>query len=420
MLNFWIICALFLVVALIIILPALLAKKPQADIDRKKINRTVYEKKLTELELDKSNDLIDNEQFEIAKADLKHGLLDDLEDEEEKLIKNSNKLVPILVILLVPLAAVLTYLNLDNGLQSLSPEFQKQLQVEQGQQQNDSASVDKAIETLKQKLQQDPNNLDDWIFLGRSLLVSERFSEAVTAFAKANELSKGANPNVLVSYGEAQGFADGQQFDQNSLNLFTKALQIDPKHERGLWYAGFASYQLEDFENSVAYWQRLIATVPDEQEKVKSALLVYLNDAKQKAGIEILSDAEINGSETEAAIQQASSSIIVNASLSDMLKSNVSDTDTVFIYARAINGPKMPLALVKMTAGDLPATVTLDDSVSMMPSMALSSMQQVEVIARISKSGQAIMQPGDIFGSVQPIATNSSETVDVVINEHAP
>ena len=80
----------------------------------------------------------------------------------------------------------------------------------------------------------------------------------------------------------------------------------------------------------------------------------------------------------------------------------------------------MPLALVKKTAGDLPTTVTLDDSVSMMPSMTLSSMEQVEVIARISKSGQAIMQSGDIFGSIQPVSTNKSETVDVTISELAP
>ncbi len=420
MLNFWIICALFLIVALIIILPALLAKKPQADVDRKKINRAVYEKKLTELELDKNNDLIDAEQFESAKADLQHGLLDDIEIQEEKQIKNRNKLVPILVILIVPLAAVLIYLNLENGLQSLSPEFQKQLQAEQGQQLNDMGSVEQAIETLKQKLEKDPSNLDDWLFLGRSLLVSEKFTEAVSAFAKANEITNGADPNVLVSYGEAQGFANDQRFDQNSLNLFAKALQIDPKHERGLWYAGFASYQLEEFNNSVNYWQRLLDTVPVEQEDVKSALLVYLNDAKQKAGIEIASasskPSEVDGQSTE----NANSSIVVNATLSDELRGKVSDSDTLFIYARAINGPKMPLALVKMTAGDLPATVTLDDSVSMIPNMALSSMQQVEVIARISKSGQAIMQPGDIFGSVKPIATNSMEKVDVVITELAP
>jgi len=434
MLSFWIICALFLVVALIIILPALLAKGLHADVDRKKINRAVYEKKLTELELDKGNDLIDDEQFEIAKADLQHGLLDDLEDDtstgEAQQIKNRNRLIPVLIILLLPVATVLIYLGLDNGLRSLSPEFEKQLQAEQsqaaGQGANDVRSVEKAIETLKQKLQQDPNNLDDWLFLGKSLLVSEKFTEAVTAFAKANEVSKGANPDVLVSYGEAQGFANGQKFDQDSLNLFTKALQIDPKHERGLWYAGFASYQLEDFKNSAEYWQRLLNTVPAEQEEVKSALLVYLNDAKQKAGIEIANKGGNEGANEDAdqtpevTSENADSSIVVNASLSDELKNKVDNSDTLFIYARAINGPKMPLALVKMTAGDLPTTVTLDDSVSMIPSMTLSSMRQVEVVARISKSGQAITQPGDIFGSVQPITTNSLETVDVVITELAP
>ena len=161
--------------------------------------------------------------------------------------------------------------------------------------------------------------------------------------------------------------------------------------------------------------------MPSNQIEVRNALVKYLNDAKQKAGIEISDDSVI--ADNSATIQQAEgakSSIIVNVSLSDELHKTFVNSDTLFIYARAMNGPKMPLALVKMTAGDLPTTVTLDDSVSMMPSMTLSSMEQVEVIARISKSGQAVMQSGDIFGTVKSVKTNQSETVDIVISELAP
>ena len=114
------------------------------------------------------------------------------------------------------------------------------------------------------------------------------------------------------------------------------------------------------------------------------------------------------------------SKITVNVMMSSELQNTSVNTDTLFIYARAMKGPKMPLALVKITAGDLPTTVTLDDSVSMMPSMPLSSMEEVEVIARISKSGQAVKQSGDLFGSVQSVKTDHSETVDVLISELVP
>ena len=200
------------------------------------------------------------------------------------------------------------------------------------------------------------------------------------------------------------------------MSLFSKALQIQPNNERGLWYAGMAAYQLQDYKQSVEYWEKLIQQVPDDQAEVRTALGKYLDDAKQKAGIEI---AEATESSSESS-DNNKAKVVVNVSLSDELLKNTVNSDTLFIYARAMNGPKMPLALVKMTAGDLPTTVTLDDSVSMMPSMTLSSMDQVEIIARISKSGQAVMQTGDKFGSVQSVSTNQSETVDVVISELVP
>ena len=416
MVSFWVVCALLLVVALVIVLPSLLAKEPQADIDRQKINRAVFDKKLSELERDLNQDLIDKEQFELAKIDLQRTLIDDLEGQQPLIIKKSNKVFPIIIVLAIPTVAVLTYLKINNGLQSLSPEFQTQLQA---QQQGQMSSVDQAIASLEQKLKQDPNNLDGWRMLGRSYLISEKFDAAIKAYAKANEITNGANPNVLVEYGEAKGFAAGQKFGQ-TLELFKKALQIDPKHERGLWYAGLAAFQLQDYKSSVMYWERLMQQVPSDQPEVKNALLVYLNDAKQKAGIEIAEAPKADDQTNANQSTDSKASITVNVSLSEKLKDKIVNSDTLFIYARAQQGPKMPLALVKMTAGDLPTTVTLDDSVSMIPTMTLSSMERVEVIARISKSGQAIMQSGDIYGSVQPVITNKFETVDVVISELAP
>ncbi len=417
MISFWLICALLLIVALVIILPSLFAREPQADIDRKKINRAVFEKKLTELERDLEQDLIDQEQFQVAKTDLQRTLIDDLEDQKQPIVSKGNRILPIAIIFILPIVAVLVYLKINSGLQSLSPEFEQQLKA---QQQNKMSSVEDAIASLEKKLQRDPDNLDGWLMLARSYLILENFDAAVKAYAKANELTNGSNPNVLVSYGEAQGFAAGQKFNESSSELFKKALQIDPKHERALWYAGFAAFQLQDYKNSVNYWERLLQLVPADQEDVKSALLVYLNDAKQKAGIEI-SSAPQAGQPIESQQEvDSTASITVNVSLAEELKGKVLKSDTLFVYARAINGPKMPLALVKMTAGDVPTTVTLDDSVSMMPAMTLSSMDQVEVIARISKSGQAIMQSGDIFGSIHPVTTHQSETVDVLISEIAP
>ena len=413
MLSFWFICGLLILVALIITLPCLLTKDAPKDLDRNKINKAVYDKKLSELEYDLNNDLIEKEQYLIAKSDLERSLLDDIEDNKSISYKNSSKSLPIVVLIVLPVAAVLMYLQLSNGFESLDPEFQKKL-AEQKANLNTGqmGSIEQAIIQLEEKIKQDPDNLDNLKMLGRSYVVTERFSEAVTIYAKANEISNGADPNILISYGEAKGFAAGNKFDETAMTLFSKALQIDPGNERGLWYAGLAAYQIQDYKRSVEYFDKLVQQVPDDQVEVKNALIKYLNDAKSKAGIEVTT--------REKPKEKSSASIKVNVSIAENFTKNIVNSDTLFIYARAINGPKMPLALVKLTAGDLPTTITLDDSVSMMPSMTLSSMQEVEVVARISKSGQAIMQSGDIFGSIQPVETNLSKTVDVEINELAP
>ena len=410
---FWIICSLLIIVALIIVMPALLSKETAKDLDRKKINRAVFEKKLVELENDRNNDLIDQEQYLIAKTDLERSLLDDLDNQKELTVKTNNKLLPIIIVIALPVVSIATYLKLENGLQSLDPEFENTLAAQQSAQ---PASIEEAISRLEEKIKQNPDNLENWNMLGRSYLVTKRFDDAVLAYSKANEITNGADPNILVSYGEAKVFAAGNKFDKNSMSLFIKALQIQPNNERGLWYAGMAAYQLQDYKTSVDYWEKLIQQVPDDQAEVRSALGKYLDDAKQKAGIEIVQAPESSTKPSD----ENKAKVIVNVSLSDELLKKTVNSDTLFIYARAMNGPKMPLALVKMTAGDLPATVTLDDSVSMMPSMTLSSMDQVEIIARISKSGQAVMQTGDKFGSVQSVSTNQSETVDVVISELVP
>ncbi len=413
MLSFWVICGLLTIVALIITLPSLFAKDAPKDLDRNKINKAVYEKKLSELDNDLNNDLIEHEQYLIAKADLERSLLDDIEENKNLSYRSASKILPVLVLVALPVAAVVIYMQLNNGLESLDPEFQKKMAEQQANSSmGQMGSIEQAITQLEEKIKKDSNNLESLQMLGRSYVVTERFNEAVTIYARANELSNGANPNILISFGEAKGLAAGNKFDASSMTLFTKALQIDPSNERGLWYAGLAAYQLQEYKLSVEYFEKLIQQVPEEQIDVKNALVKYLNDAKQKAGIEV--------TQLEKSKANTSASITVNVSLAENLAEKIVNSDTLFIYARAVSGPKMPLALVKLTAGDLPTTVTLDDSVSMMPSMTLSSMKQVEVIARISKSGQAIMQSGDIFGSIQPVETDQSKTVDVEISELAP
>ena len=416
MLAFWVIGAFLIVVALVIVLPSLMAKNQQADNGRYTMNRAVFERKLKELDEDLQRDLIDRGQFEAARSDLKRTLIDDLADFRQPALKKGGKTMAVIVLLSVPVISVSMYLKVNNGLASLSDDFQVELSSQERM-----LTVEQAIRELEQKLRDVPDDLAGWSMLGRSYLALGNFGKAVDAYERAYTLTGGTNPDVLVGYAEAQALAAGQQFDENTMAFFVQAVQIDPHHERGLWYAGFAAYQLHDYQRSVEYWERLLQQVPDDQQEVRSTLQVYLDEARQKAKL----DSETTEQE---AVEVASSgektgavvSIHVQVSLSAILQENITDSDILFVYARALEGPPMPLALVRMDAVSLPARVTLDDTAAMIPGMTLSGMEQVEIIARISRSGQARMQAGDLYGSVRPVKTRGSNRVDIVINKVAP
>ena len=416
MLVFWVISTFLLVVALAIVLPPLISKGQQADASRQAVNRAVFDRKLKELDDDLRRDLIGREQFEAARADLKRTLIDDLDDYSQPVFKKSGRAMAIAVLLAVPVISVFMYLKVDNGLASLSEDFQAGISD-----QDRMLTVQQAIRSLEQKLRDTPDDLPGWSMLGRSYLALGNFSRAVDAYERAYTLSKGADADILVGYAEAQALAAGQQFDEDTMAFFVRAVQIDPHHERALWYAGFAAYHLHDYRSSVEYWERLLHQVPDDQPEARSALQTYLEDARQKAGPGIAVARQKAGEAVPSDKEpETAASIDVLVSLSPALQGSVADSDTLFVYARALQGPPMPLALVRMNAAALPARVTLDDTVAMIQEMTLSSMEQVEVIARISRSGQARMQAGDLYGSVQPVRTSGSSPVNIVITEVAP
>ena len=415
MLAFWLICSLLLAAALLLILPPLFGKSSKREISHQSVNKAVFERKLVELEEDFERGLIDAEQLQAARTDLQRALIDDLEYSNEPLEKGSGKLLPMLILIAVPALSVFLYLKISNGLVLLSDDSQSML-VQQG----NMSSAQQAIMNLERKLQADPANLEGWLMLGRSFMALGRSGQAVSAFERAYELSNGADPDVMVAYAEAQVFASGHQFSKEVMTLFVRALRVDPAHERALWYAGYAAYQLHDYKSAVTHWDKLLQQIPSGQEEARTALLAYLNDAKQKAMAQVSTAQGVEQGLYPNEEARGNASIVVHVSINESLQEYVKKSDTLFVYARAVNGPPMPLALAKMTAASLPATVTLNDSMAMIPGMTLSGVEQVEVIARISKSGKAIMQTGDLYGSAGAVNTQSTTPVTVLISTIAP
>lgn len=243
---------------------------------------------------------------------------------------------------------------------------------------------------------------EGWVLLGRSRNSQQRHAEARDAFAQANALTPDT-PEIMVEYAEALTRTSGsQRIDGAALALLRRALQIDPQQQRALWLMGIHHYQHERWAEVIASWQPLLDNVDAATEAL---LREQLNIVRGKAGLPPLPVPATGGVQLRVTVE-----------LDPALRDKLAPGDTVFVFARQTNGPNMPLAVVKQAAQNFPLRVTLTDADSPMPALKLSSQTQVQLIARVSKSGDAVGVSGDLQSTPLNVATNRTTPVSVLID----
>jgi cytochrome c-type biogenesis protein CcmH len=254
--------------------------------------------------------------------------------------------------------------------------------------------------------------------LGRSYAAMDRYQEAANAYAQARRIA-GDHPQLLVDSADIMVMANGGRFTSEAADLLQRALQVQPENAKGLWLMGHYEYQDEDFQSAVDYWQRAAAQLPSDSEDTR-AIREQIEQAEGRLVAAGGSLAPATETRTAPAADAAATAVEVSVRLDPALSAQASAQDTVFIFARAAQGSRMPLAILRKRVADLPVTVTLDDSLAMSPAMVLSNFDAVTIGARVSKSGNAMPQSGDLQGSVTPVQVQAGASVEVVINEVMP
>ena len=290
------------------------------------------------------------------------------------------------------------------------PALEAQMAAEgEGAGQPSSAQIVAMVDKLAERLKKDPSDGEGWAMLARSYSVMERNDEALDAYAHALALRKD-DPAVLVDYADALGVKNNHSLAGEPMKLIHQALAIDPSNIKGLALAGTDAFVRQDFAQAVKYWTEVERIGPADNALVQR-VVASLQEARSRAGLPATPVAPQATVAPQASAPGATvgsqASVGGTVSVSPALLSRTSPQDTVFIFARPANGGRMPLAALRIQVKDLPYRFTLDDSKSMSPSMPLSSSVQVMVAARISKSGDAIAQPGDLTGQVGPVAMGS-------------
>ncbi len=322
------------------------------------------------------------------------------------------------VVVLVPVISALLYYRFGAMEQVLLDERQQTAGPVAHAGDDKLPPVDLLLTRLEQRLQETPDDGRGWGILGQSYLAIGRYTEARDALARALELN-GEQPQLLARYAEAMARANDGDMSGRPTELIDKALSLDPDNQPGLWLAGLAAFQRGDGATTLRHWRHLMAQQAPGSDAAKS-LQQHIARAVAEFPEEgtAIADAGTGAVTpiTPPTVGSDDNSIEAVVEIDPTLLAQAEPDDTLFIYARAIDGPKMPLAMARRKVSDLPVTVRLDNSMAMIPQMSLSAFPRVEIVARVSKAGSATPVAGDLTGTSDALAVGQDRSASVLIS----
>ncbi|NOS72987.1 MAG: c-type cytochrome biogenesis protein CcmI [Methyloglobulus sp.] len=405
---FWLVASAMVLIALLIILPPLWRKpdnKAADDLDQRNIK--IARDRLAELQANKESGGLSQAQYDEQVAELELALSDDLELINPTINTHSQgRWLVYVLVAAIPFLSASLYWKLG--------DYQAIGRVDEPTQasQTDSAMpspevINKMVAGLAEKLKAKPDNLEGWVMLGRSYKMLERYPESSDAFAHAYQLA-GDKADVMLSYAEVLALSKNGDWAGTPKELVMKVLTKEPENLTGLWFAAMANAQQGDKKSAVGFLRKLEALLPADAPDKQQIRDIIANTEGQPSPVQ---------GKVEQSTETSDISLTVQVSLANELQSSVKPEDTVFIYAQAITGPKMPLAIIRKQARELPLSVNLTDADSMLPNMKLSSFKQVRLLARISKFGNAMPQPGDLIGLIEQADLADRNPYKIVIND---
>jgi len=404
---FWIVAALLAIGALLLLLPPLL--RPKGDsVNSGGVNVAVHRDQLREAERDLANDLITPERFEQARAEIQSRVLEDTATPSQPAAApRPARAAAIALALLIPLGSAVTYYAIGTP-EGVAP--QSAAAAPAGAEARHSVSpeqIEKMVTALAERLKAEPNNAEGWIMLGRSYTALGRYADAAIAMRRAVALTP-PDPSLLADFADVLGMAQGKRLAGEPARLVQQALDLDPHHVKALALAGSVAFEARDYATARRYWERLVALVPPDSPMARSVQESIAEATQLDSGNAPTARAAAPAASAAAtAAATAAAKLSGTVQLSPALAARAAAGDTLFVFARAVEGPRMPLAIMRRSA-TLPYEFTLDDSMAMTPATRLSGASRVIVGARISKSGNATPQAGDLIGQSEPVAVTAS------------
>lgn len=370
---------LLILVLLLLLRPYIFPAKGSA-ISRRQMNATIYREELDKLEAERAAGVITATDYEIAHAEMRQRLFQDTIVEDDREVAGSSKKTAIGLCIFIVLISSVLYFYLGDVVRIAQRGPEQQVSQE---------GVEKMVAEFAAKMEQDPTNLQGWAMLARSYRMMGRNEDAAKAYARTGSFID-SDPQLLADYADTLAANANGSFAGKPLQLINQALKLDPNNLLALWLSGTASFNAGNYKAAVQTWEKLAQQIPPDTDEAR-AIKGSIAEARSKGGLQNLAPAVASGKEISGKIE-----------LSPELKSKVKPGDIVMVIARK-PGERMPVAVLRVPATDFPMSFNLNDALAMNPAAPLSQLSEASIEVRISKTGMAKPEAGDLISNAQII-----------------
>ena len=391
MTGFLISALLLLVLVLVLLLrPFIFPPKVEAT-SRRQMNAAIYREELDKLELERAAGSINDADYEIAHAEMRQRLFQDTNEEDDRSVMGSSKMTVIGLCIFITVLSAGFYFFLGDATRIAEKNTQQPMTQD---------GVEKMVAQFAAKMEQDPTNLQGWVMLARSYRILGRNVEAAKAYERAGNFID-SDPQLLADYADVLASNANGSFTGKPLKLINQALKLDPNNLMALWLSGTASYAAGNYKAAVQTWEKLAQQLPPGTEDARS-IEASIADARAKGGLS--SKASVNTKGISGKIEIAAD-----------IKSKVRSSDIVMVIARK-PGERMPVAVLRTSVSEFPMSFSLTDALAMNPSSPLSQLSEASIEVRISKTGMAMPESGDLISAPQTVKVGANN-IRLVIDQ---
>jgi cytochrome c-type biogenesis protein CcmH len=385
MTSFVISALLLLILVLVLLLRPLFFPAKESATSRRQMNAAIYREELDKLEADRLAGTVDSHSYEQTHAEMRQRLFQDTDEADDLAVLGSPKKTIIGICLFVAILSAGFYFYLGDAHQVAQKSAEQPMTQE---------SVEKMVEEFAVKMDKEPDNLKGWAMLARSYRILGRNTEAANAYARAGSFVD-SDPQLLADYADVLAANANGNFAGKPQQLINKALAQDPNNLLALWLSGTAAFNAQNYKAAVQSWEKLAKQLPAETDEAR-AIAASIAEARSKGGL-----------------APASAPVVSNLGVSGQvditpeLKSKIKAGDVLMVIARK-PGERMPVAVLKTPLTAFPISFVLNDALAMSPNALISQMPEVSVEVRISKTGMAMPEAGDLISAPQTIKVGTS------------